>query len=98
MSEAGLRLEIDGEPGEWVETVAHAEDCPHWQDQPYDSPPVYYFQHTLGDILSQCISHGLRIRHFYEHPLDLSGGRYSSSEDIKLPLSFSLVAQKEGQE
>lgn len=37
---AGLRLEIDGEPGEWVETVAHAEDCPHWQDKPCDCEPV----------------------------------------------------------
>lgn len=74
----------------------HDKGLNYWEDQPYDSPPVYYFQHTLGDILSQCLSHGLRIRHFNEYPLDLSGGRYSRFKDIKLPLSFSLVAQREG--
>lgn len=38
--EAGLRLEIPGQPGEWVECTAHAEDCDHWQDKPCNCEPV----------------------------------------------------------
>ena len=57
----------------------------------------YWFQHTLSDIISLCLQNGLNLTHFEEHEHDLSG-TYRSFQDFELkpPLSFSLVAQKQG--
>jgi hypothetical protein len=38
--EDGLRMEIDGERGEWVECTAHAVDCDHSQDKLCNNYPV----------------------------------------------------------
>ncbi|UCE93059.1 MAG: methyltransferase domain-containing protein, partial [Flavobacteriaceae bacterium] len=66
----------------------------YWEDQKYDPPPVYYFHHTLGEIITQCLYNKMSLSHFLEHPMDLSFGRFSRQGDIKLPLSFSLLARK----
>ncbi|MBT3438042.1 MAG: class I SAM-dependent methyltransferase [Oceanospirillaceae bacterium] len=57
--------------------------------------PSYWFQHTLGDILGQCIDHGLNINHFEEYRHDISnvGAHLEQSEHCP-PLCFSLIAQK----
>lgn len=66
----------------------------YWNQQPYDAPPVYYFQHTLGEIFTLCFAHRLAPLHFNEHHIDLSGGWYTKRGDFKFPLSYSLVAQR----
>ena len=48
--EEGVRIEINGRPGEWVETVAHAEDCPHWEDKPCDCEPVRVVARLDGEF------------------------------------------------
>ncbi len=57
--------------------------------------PSYWFQHTLGDILGQCIDHGLNINHFEEYRHDISnvGAHLEQSEHCP-PLCFSLIAKK----
>lgn len=75
------------------EPFLQTEGLDYWTDQPYNSPPVYHFQHTLGEIIGQCLNHGMQLRHFHEHAMDLSGGRYSRQEPRVFPLSFSLIAQ-----
>jgi hypothetical protein len=76
------------------EPVKHTTGLDYWNNQPYDSLAVYWFPHTLGEIVTQCLAHGLQICQFNEYPMDLSGGRYSQTDDLKLPLSFSLVARR----
>jgi len=57
--------------------------------------PSYWFHHTLGDILSQCINHGLNINHFEEYRHDISGvGAHLVNEKSCPPLCFSLIAEK----
>ena len=59
--------------------------------------PSYWFQHTLGDILGQCIKQGLNITHFEEYRHDISNeGAFLEQQEHCPPLCFSLVAQKGG--
>lgn len=55
----------------------------------------YWFQHTLSDIIGQCIDLRLNLIHFKEYERDLSM-IYKAFEEFehKLPLSYSLVARK----
>ena len=57
--------------------------------------PSYWFQHTLGDILGQCIKQELNISHFEEYRHDISNvGAFLEKQDHCPPLCFSLIAQK----
>lgn len=60
-----------------------------------DSVVSYWFQHTLGDVIGQCLQQGLRLQHFAEYPHDISD-TYKAFEEhaFPLPLSYSLLAQK----
>lgn len=56
---------------------------------------AYWFSHTLSDIIGGCLKHGLSLTHFEEYGHDISMV-YAAFEhfDKKLPLSYSLIAQK----
>jgi len=57
--------------------------------------PSYWFQHTLGDILGQCIIQGLNITHFKEYRHDISNvGAFLARQTHCPPLCFSLISQK----
>ena len=55
----------------------------------------YWFHHTLSDVIGGCLANDLTIKHFEEHPYDLSNV-YAAFQDFekKPPLSYSLVARK----
>jgi len=56
----------------------------------------YWFQHTLADILGQCIKLGLNITHFEEYRHDISGeGAFLANNLHCPPLCFSLIAKKQ---
>ena len=57
----------------------------------------YWFQHTLGDILGQCIGQSLNLIHFEEYRHDISNvGVFLEEQAHCPPLCFSLIAQKAG--
>lgn len=60
-----------------------------------DSVVSYWFQHTLGDVIGQCLQQSLHLQHFAEYSHDISN-TYKAFEkhDFSLPLSYSLLAQK----
>lgn len=59
------------------------------------SATSYWFQHTLSEIMGLCLRSGLAPKHFEEHERDLSNTyRAFQNFDYKLPLSYSLLAQK----
>lgn len=64
-------------------------------DNQEDTVVSYWFQHTLADVIGQCLQQGLRLQHFAEYPHDISD-TYKAFEDhdFALPLSYSLLAQK----
>jgi len=75
--------------------------CLHEYENDYMNPdakiesPSYWFQHTLGDLLGQCITHGLNISHFEEYRHDISNvGSFLAKSEHCPPLCFSLIAQK----
>lgn len=72
------------------------ENCPDYFDRSsVVQSPSYWYQHTLGAILSSVLGATLSLRKFDEHPHDVSGG-YAKFEGQKhsIPMSFSLVAKK----
>lgn len=56
----------------------------------------YWFVHTLGDIFSTCLDHGLTIEHFKEYPHNISGADFDIFDDqpAQLPQCYMLVARK----
>ncbi len=68
----------------------------------YDGTPgvpgetQYWFVHTLGDILSECLERKLAIEHFREYPHNISSAEYDvyDGQDAQLPASYTLVARK----
>jgi ubiquinone/menaquinone biosynthesis C-methylase UbiE len=56
----------------------------------------YWFHHKLSDIFSACLASRLQLRSFQEYENDISGV-FARFEDMKvrLPLSYTLIAQKE---
>lgn len=58
----------------------------------YEASPVYYFQHTLGDVVTACVRAGFAVEKLSEHDRDPSQAR-SSLEQLKakLPLSYILT-------
>lgn len=62
----------------------------------YESPPAYWFHHSVSDILNACGSSGLAFERLKEFPYDLSGGAYRllANPKIAMPLSYALLARK----
>ncbi|MEM7043368.1 MAG: class I SAM-dependent methyltransferase [Pseudomonadota bacterium] len=58
----------------------------------------YWFVHTLGDIFSACLDHGLTIEHYKEYPHNISGADFDIYDDqpAQLPQCYMLVARKGG--
>ncbi len=57
----------------------------------------YWFVHTLGDLLSACLDHGLKIEHYKEYPHNISSTDFDIFDDqpAQLPQCYMLVAHKE---
>lgn len=57
--------------------------------------PMYWFHHTLSDVIGGCLRAGLRLEHFEERPHDISMV-YRAFRDLpaRPPLSYTLVARK----
>ena len=53
------------------------------------------FQHTLEEIMMDCITNGLNIREFREYPHDISNV-FKQYESHGFPMSYILLAQKSG--
>ena len=59
-------------------------------------PTKYWFVHTLGDIVTACLEHGLIIDSFQEFPHNISSAEYDiyNNRPAQLPQSFTLTARK----
>lgn len=62
----------------------------------YAAKTSYTFPHTLADIFVGMLKNGLTIRAFQEYPHDISLDFKHLEKYQKLPLCFTVVAQKEG--
>lgn len=60
----------------------------------YDAKTNYSFPHTLTDIFPGLLKNGLTIREFQEYPHDSSADFKHLEKVQKVPLWFTLVAQK----
>jgi ubiquinone/menaquinone biosynthesis C-methylase UbiE len=58
----------------------------------------YWFCHTLADVITACVEHGLEVVHFAESPTNISSDEFDKYEGhaAQLPLSYTLTAQKSG--
>ncbi|MGI9416936.1 MAG: class I SAM-dependent methyltransferase [Geminicoccaceae bacterium] len=58
----------------------------------------YWFVHTLADIFSNCLDHGLMIEHYKEYPHNISSADFDIFNDqpAQLPQCYMLVARKAG--
>ncbi len=56
----------------------------------------YWFVHTLSDIVTACLEHGLTLEHFREYPHNISGADFDlyDGREAQLPQSYTLVARK----
>ena len=62
----------------------------------YESKPQYWFVWTLSHILTAIIDAGLRLKHFSEHPEDISTmHQRTQALNAGIPLSYFLIASKE---
>lgn len=61
----------------------------------YDAKTAYAFPHTLADIFTGLVKNGLTIREFQEYLHDISADFKHLEKYQKLPLCFTVVAQKE---
>lgn len=56
----------------------------------------YWFHHKLSDIIGGCLRNGLNLTEFHEYDRDISAVFAHLQElEVKPPLSYSLVAQKQ---
>ena len=60
----------------------------------YEAKTSYAFAHTLADIFTAILQNHLTIREFQEYPHDISMDFKHLEKYQKLPLCFTLVAQK----
>lgn len=60
----------------------------------YPSLPNYQFTHPLSKIINSIIQAGFQIREFNEYPHDISLCCQGIPPELKLPLSYSLLAKK----
>ena len=58
--------------------------------------PQYWFVHTLGDLLSECLERGLALEHFREYPHNISSAEFDvyNGQEAQLPASYVMVARK----
>ncbi len=58
--------------------------------------PHYWFVHTMSDIITACLDHGLAIEHFREFPHNISSAEFEiyNNRPAQLPQSYILVARK----
>jgi SAM-dependent methyltransferase len=76
--------------------VRHTTGLDYIHNEPYDSKPIYYFRHTLSEIITAILDLGLRLDRFVEHDEDPSQAfQRVEAMDVKPPLSFLLTAQKD---
>lgn len=59
-------------------------------------PASFWFPHTLGDIVTACITAGLTIERLTEHPHSNREELYDKYEgrEAQLPMCFTLIARK----
>lgn len=75
--------------------VRHETGLDYIHNQPYDSKPIYYFHHTLGDIFNALLTLAFTVEAFEEFGLDPSQAlKRVEAQAIKPPLSFILTCQK----
>lgn len=61
----------------------------------YDSPPAYWFVHTIANILQSCIDQGLAVTGMREYEHDISNNWPALAEaELRLPLCYQLTAKK----
>jgi SAM-dependent methyltransferase len=76
--------------------IRHTTGLDYIHNEAYDAKPIYYFHHTLSDIVSSILDLGLRIDRFVEHDQDPSQALQKvEAMSVKPPLSFILTAQKD---
>lgn len=68
----------------------------YWSGQPYDAPPHYWFPHTLGAVVTGVLAQDLRLRRLEEFAHDISEKEWLAHRAAQLPLSYLLVAEREG--
>lgn len=63
-----------------------------------DGPTQFWFAHTLADIMTACLGHGLVIETFREYPHNISSDEFDiyNHRPAQLPQSFLLTASKRG--
>jgi ubiquinone/menaquinone biosynthesis C-methylase UbiE len=72
------------------------EEAPDYLDPSVNvALPSYWFHHKMSDIISGCLNHGLSIKHFQEHPHDISEVfKEFEKLETRPPMCYALVAQK----
>jgi ubiquinone/menaquinone biosynthesis C-methylase UbiE len=57
----------------------------------------FWFVHTMGDVMTACIEHDLRIEHFREYPHNISSKEFDiyDAGPASLPQCYTLIARKE---
>ncbi|HET8728623.1 MAG TPA: class I SAM-dependent methyltransferase [Alphaproteobacteria bacterium] len=91
-SPATLRFSyFKGEP--FVDT----DGLDYWSGRPYPSKPCYWFPHPLGKIVTGCVEKGLAIERLEEFSHNISEKSFLEKQDAQLPLSYLLIARKEGE-
>lgn len=79
------------------EPFVETDGLDYWEGTQYESPPTYWFQHTLGDIVGGLLDHGFRLQSFREYDHDISGAfAYMDRLTVRPPLCFTLTAQLGG--
>ncbi len=58
------------------------------------SPKSYWFTHTLGDVVSQCLNAGFSLARLTEHPHSNREVDYDiyEGQDAQLPMCYTLIA------
>ena len=82
----------------YFRTIPYVEDTglDYYGMQAYQSPPSYWFHHKMSDIIDGCLANNLALRSFQEYDHDVSNlFAHFEKHKIGLPLSYTLVAQKE---
>ena len=67
----------------------------YWRGTQYESTAFFWFQHTLGEVVSSCVGAGLELKLLREYGHDISRiyGRLHTAETV-LPMCFLLLARR----
>lgn len=76
------------------EPLKHNESLDYYGQTEYESPTMFEFQHTIGDIMQGLLSEGFEILDFEEFPEDMGGGHHYLGQLKKVPLSYYLRAKR----